>query len=107
MQLQPLNPRMKVLYMSGYPDPNKLNAVLASNAVFIQKPFTKQKLLTGCEKCWRASEVFIGRRNEIVMLSDEVNVLLVAVFVGLCFHRLRPHRATGPSLNAEESASTP
>ena len=45
MQLQPLNPRMKVLYMSGYPDPNKLNAVLASNAVFIQKPFTKQKLL--------------------------------------------------------------
>ena len=43
--------------------------------------------------------MFIGRRNEIVMLSDEVNVLLVAVFVGLCFHRLRPHRAAGPSLN--------
>ena len=36
---------MKVLYMSGYPDPDKLNAALASDAVFIQKPFTKQKLL--------------------------------------------------------------
>ena len=45
--------------------------------------------------------MFIGRRNEIVMLSDEVNVLLVAVFVGRCFHRLRPHRAAGPSLNPE------
>ena len=29
MQLQPLNPQMKVLYMSGYPDPSKLNAALA------------------------------------------------------------------------------
>ena len=55
MQLQPLNPRMKVLYMSGYPDPNKLNAVLASNAVFIQKPFTKQKLL------YRLREVLEGK----------------------------------------------
>lgn len=55
MQLQPLNPQMKVLYMSGYPDPSKLNAALESDAAFIQKPFTKQKLLH------RLREVLEGR----------------------------------------------
>ena len=55
MQLQPLNPQMKVLYMSGYPDPSKLNAELESDAAFIQKPFTKQKLLR------RLREVLEGR----------------------------------------------
>ncbi len=54
--LQPLHPQTKVLYMSGYPDPRKLNSVLASEADFIQKPFTKQKLLR------RLREVLEGRK---------------------------------------------
>ena len=44
-RLQPVHPQMKVLYMSGYPDPREPNSGLASDADFIQKPFTKQKLL--------------------------------------------------------------
>jgi len=43
--LQTLYPQMKVLYMSGYPSPRQRNAALASDAEFIQKPFTKQKVL--------------------------------------------------------------
>ena len=54
--VQPLHPQTKVLYMSGYPDPRKLNSVLASEADFIQKPFTKQKLLR------RLREVLEGRK---------------------------------------------
>ena len=53
--LQAVNRQMKVLYMSGYPDPDKLNAAVASDAAFIQKPFTKQKLLR------RLREVLEGR----------------------------------------------
>ena len=55
IQLQAVNRQMKVLYMSGYPDPDKLNAAIASDAAFIQKPFTKQKLLR------RLREVLEGR----------------------------------------------
>ena len=44
-RLQPLHPQMKVLYMSGYPEPRQPNSALVSEVDFIQKPFTKQKLL--------------------------------------------------------------
>ncbi len=43
--LHPLYPRMKVLYMSGYPEPRQPNSALPWDVDFIQKPFTKQKLL--------------------------------------------------------------
>ena len=44
-QLRPLYPQMKVLYMSGYPEPCQLNSPLVSKVGFIQKPFTEQELL--------------------------------------------------------------
>ena len=43
--LQRVHPQIKVLYMSGYPDRGKPNSALAPDRDFIQKPFTKQKLL--------------------------------------------------------------
>jgi two-component system, cell cycle sensor histidine kinase and response regulator CckA len=43
--LQTHYPQMKVLYMSGYLSPRQGNAALPSDAEFLQKPFTKQKLL--------------------------------------------------------------
>jgi hypothetical protein len=43
--LQHLYPQMKVLYMSGYPSPHPPYSARASEVDFIQKPFTKEKLL--------------------------------------------------------------
>ncbi len=54
-RLQALRPRMKVLYMSGYPKSLKPNSVLVSGVSFIQKPFTRQELLR------RMREVLEGR----------------------------------------------
>jgi PAS domain S-box-containing protein len=53
--LQPLHPQMKVLYMSGYPEPRQANSPPISDGDFIQKPFTTQKLLG------RLREVLEGR----------------------------------------------
>jgi CheY-like chemotaxis protein len=44
-RLQILRPDVKVLYMSGYPNTGSDAAVAVSAANFIQKPFTKEKLL--------------------------------------------------------------
>ena len=44
--LRPLYPRMKVLYMSGYPEPRQPGSALLPEVDTIQKPFTKQKLLS-------------------------------------------------------------
>jgi CheY-like chemotaxis protein len=57
--LHPLHPQMKVLYMSGYPEPRQPNSAPASEVAFIQKPFTKQKLLR------RLREVLEGRKLSI------------------------------------------
>jgi DNA-binding NtrC family response regulator len=54
-RVQPFHPEMKVLYMSGYAGPRQPNSVLASDVNFIQKPFTRQKLLR------RLREVLEGR----------------------------------------------
>jgi CheY-like chemotaxis protein len=43
--LRRLRPEMKVLYMSGYPNPVDRGAVLESSHDFLQKPFTRQTLL--------------------------------------------------------------
>src|SRR5205085_3989017 len=43
--LHPLCPQMKVLYMSGYPEPRQSNSALVSELDIIRKPFTKQQLL--------------------------------------------------------------
>jgi CheY-like chemotaxis protein len=43
--LQSLYPRMKVLFMSGYPSPRQGAAILPPDAEFLQKPFTRQKVL--------------------------------------------------------------
>ena len=40
--LRPFYPQMKVLYMSGYPEPRQPDSALASEVDLIQKPFTKQ-----------------------------------------------------------------
>ncbi|MBL7205117.1 MAG: response regulator [Desulfobacteraceae bacterium] len=50
-RLQPLQPRMKVLYMSGYTD-NAIvhNGVLESGMPFIQKPFAPKVLASKCRK---------------------------------------------------------
>jgi hypothetical protein len=42
---QPFHPLIKVLYMSGCPEPRKPNTRLTPGVDFIQKPFTKQNLL--------------------------------------------------------------
>jgi len=44
--LRPLYPQMKVLYMSGYPEPRQPGSALVPEVDLIQKPFTKQKLLS-------------------------------------------------------------
>ena len=44
--LHPLYPRMKVLYMSGYPEPRQPGSAPVLEADFINKPFTKQTLLS-------------------------------------------------------------
>ena len=38
-------PQMKVLYMSGYPEPRQSDSVVASEVDIIRKPFTKEQLL--------------------------------------------------------------
>ncbi len=43
--LRPFCPRMKVLYMSGYPEPRQSAPALAAEVDLIRKPFTKQQLL--------------------------------------------------------------
>jgi PAS domain S-box-containing protein len=43
--LRPFYPQMKVLYMSGYPEPRQPDSPLASEVDYIQKPFSKQQLL--------------------------------------------------------------
>jgi PAS domain S-box-containing protein len=58
-QLLPLYPQMKVLYMSGYPEPRQLGSALTPEMDFIQKPFTRQKLLG------RLREVLKGRKLSI------------------------------------------
>jgi PAS domain S-box-containing protein len=45
-QLRPLHPRMRVLYMSGYPEPRQAGSDLPPEMDLIQKPFTRQKLLS-------------------------------------------------------------
>ena len=54
--LRPLRPKMKVLYMSGYPDDLLANSMTGPKVDFIQKPFTEQNLLR------RLREVLEGRR---------------------------------------------
>jgi CheY-like chemotaxis protein len=44
-RLLTLCPQMKVLYMSGYPDPSDGNITLQLQPSFIQKPFTRDRLL--------------------------------------------------------------
>ncbi|MBU1902579.1 MAG: response regulator, partial [Proteobacteria bacterium] len=50
-RLQPLQPKMKVLYMSGYTD-NAIvrNGVLEPGMPFIQKPFAPEVLVSKCRK---------------------------------------------------------
>ena len=57
--LLPFYPQMKVLYMSGYPEPRQPDSPLASEVDFIQKPFTKQQLLG------RLREVLDGKNHSI------------------------------------------
>ena len=44
-RLLTFRPETKVLYMSGYPDAEDGTSAVLSEANFIQKPFTKEKLL--------------------------------------------------------------
>jgi PAS domain S-box-containing protein len=58
-QLGPLYPLMKVLYMSGYPEPRQAGSELPPQMDLIQKPFSKQKLLS------RLREVLDSRKLSI------------------------------------------
>jgi len=54
-RLQILRPQLKVLFMSGYPDLGHGSVALRSQGNFIQKPFTKERLLR------RLREIMDGR----------------------------------------------
>jgi CheY-like chemotaxis protein len=57
--LRPLYPRMKVLYMSGYPEPRQPSSAPVLEADFIKKPFTKQTLLSRIRDVLECGELLI------------------------------------------------
>jgi len=57
--LRPFHPKMKVLYMSGYPEPRQRDSAAASEWDFIQKPFSKPKLLSRLREVLEGSEFSI------------------------------------------------
>lgn len=57
--LRPLHPGMKVLYMSGHPEPRQSGSALLPEVESIQKPFTKQKLLTRLREVLECGELRI------------------------------------------------
>ena len=62
--LRPFYPQMKVLYMSGYPEPSQPNSALASEVDYIQKPFTKQQLLGRLREVLEGGSLPEGSSNE-------------------------------------------
>jgi DNA-binding response OmpR family regulator len=50
---------MKVLYMSGYPEPRQPSSAPVLEADFIKKPFTKQTLLSRIRDVLECGELLI------------------------------------------------